>query len=171
MGLTRRSDSYYVEFRVLDDGDTSRLTNAGLGQLKRWKVGCLNKAAAKQQEALIKTKLLTGQMPSPKKAAIQSTTFRQWAAQYLALEHIKALKGYAGRKLYVENLLDSSATNRLARSPRTMSWPTEASGGGTNLRPVRSAQDGSDERCVPDADGSDTTPVSPYRSRPLTMTT
>src|SRR5690242_13469062 len=65
MGLTRRKDSYYVEFRVLDDGKALKLSNGGGGQLKRWKVGSLNKTVAKQQEAIIKTKLLSGQVPSP----------------------------------------------------------------------------------------------------------
>jgi integrase len=33
-------------------------------------------------------------------------TFRQWANQYLALETVKRLRGYAIRKLYVENLVE-----------------------------------------------------------------
>ena len=105
MGLTKRKDSYYVEFQVLDDGEVLKLASGGGGQLKRWKVGSLNKTAAKQQEAIYKTKLLTGQIPSPKKARAESVTFRQWAKQYLGLEPIKRLKGYAIRKLYVENLV------------------------------------------------------------------
>jgi len=116
MGLTKREwkkgkqgrcyeGSYYVEFRVLDDGEALTLASGGGGQLKRWKVGSLNKTAAKQQEAILKTKLLTGQIPSPGKARAQSLTFRQWAKQYLALEPIKRLRGYAIRKLYVENLV------------------------------------------------------------------
>jgi len=104
MGLTRRKDSYYVEFRVLDDGNALTLARGG-GQLKRWKVGCLNKTAAKEHEAILKTKLLTGQMPSPGKVHAQEVTFRQWAARYLALEPIKRLKGYALRALYVDNLV------------------------------------------------------------------
>ena len=99
-----KSWSYYVEFRVLDDGEVLKLAGGG-GQLKRWKVGSLNKTIAKQQEAVYKTKLLSGQMPSPKKARAKSVTFRQWAKQYLALEPVNRLKGYAIRKLYVENLV------------------------------------------------------------------
>jgi hypothetical protein len=91
MGLTKRKDSYYVEFRVLDDGNVLTLARGG-GQLKRWKVGCLNKTAAKEHEAILKTKLLTGQIPSPGKARAQVVTFRQWATQYLALEPITRLK-------------------------------------------------------------------------------
>ena len=105
MGLTRRKDSYYVEFRVLDDGKALKLSNGGGGQLKRWKVGSLNKTVAKQQEAIIKTKLLSGQVPSPLIERAQSVTFRQWAEQYLALESVRRLRGYAIRKLYVENLV------------------------------------------------------------------
>lgn len=105
MGLTRRKDSYYVEFQILDDGDALKLASGGGGQLKRWKVGSLNKTVAKQQEAVLKTHLLTGQIPSPGKSRALSVTFRQWATQYLALEPIKNLKGYVSRKLYVENLV------------------------------------------------------------------
>jgi len=105
MGLTKRKDSYYVEFRVLDDGKVLKLAHGGGGQLKRWKVGSLNKTMAKQQEAIIKTKLLSGQVASPSVEKAQSVTFRQWADQYLALESVKRLRGYAIRKLYVENLV------------------------------------------------------------------
>jgi len=103
MGLTKRKDSYYVEFRVLDDGDTLRLASGGAGQLKRWKVGSLNKTTAKQQESILRTKLLTGDIASPAKARAESVTFRQWAKQYLGIETVKRLKGYEIRKLYVEN--------------------------------------------------------------------
>jgi hypothetical protein len=46
MGLTRRKDSWYVEFHVLDDGEALKLASGGGGQLKRWKVGSLNKTVA-----------------------------------------------------------------------------------------------------------------------------
>jgi len=48
---------------------------------------------------------LMGQIPSPGKAHAQLVTFRQWGKQYLALEPVKQLRGYAIRKLYVENLV------------------------------------------------------------------
>ena len=105
MGLTKRKDSYYVEFAVLDDGEALTLASGGGGQLKRWKVGSLNKTMAKQQEAILKTQLLTGRIASPGKARTQSVTFRQWAKQYLALEPVRKLRGYAIRKLYVDNLV------------------------------------------------------------------
>jgi hypothetical protein len=40
MGLTKRKDSYYVEFPVLDDGKVLKLARGIKGaRLKRWKVG------------------------------------------------------------------------------------------------------------------------------------
>src|SRR5215469_3426634 len=98
-------DSYYVEFHIVDDGEALRLASRGGGQLKRWKVGSVNKTVAKQQEAVIKTKLLTGQFPSPTKVKAQSITFRQWAHQYLELEQVKKLKSYRLRKDIVHKLI------------------------------------------------------------------
>ena len=46
MGLTKRPDSYYVEFRVMESEDGKSLVLAsGVpgARKKRWKVGCLNK--------------------------------------------------------------------------------------------------------------------------------
>src|SRR4029077_17890949 len=100
MGLTKRKDSYYVEFSVLDDGEALKLASGGGGQLKRWKVGSLNKKVAKKKEGSVKTQLLKGQISSPGKARTESVTFRQWAKQYLALEPVKQLRGYPIRKLY-----------------------------------------------------------------------
>lgn len=105
MGLTRRKDSYYVEFPVIDDGKTLSLAIGGGGRLKRWKVGCVNKTAAKQQEAIIKTQLLSGQRVSPAKARAESLTFKQWAQQYLELDQVKKLKSYRMRRDYVRNLV------------------------------------------------------------------
>jgi integrase len=99
-------ESYYVEFHVVDDGDVLKLVSGGGGQLKRWKVGSLNKTVAKQHEAVIKTRLLTGQFPSPTKVKAQSLTFRQWAEQYLELEQVKKLKSYRMRTDYVRNLIN-----------------------------------------------------------------
>lgn len=105
-GQGKRGDgSYYVEFHVIDDGEVLRLASGGGGQLKRWKVGSLNKTEAKQQEAVIKTKLLTGQITSPMKEKAQSVTFVQWAHQYLALEQVKKLKSFHMRSDHVRNLV------------------------------------------------------------------
>lgn len=106
MGLTKRKDSYYVEFRVIDDGTCLKLATGGGGQLKRWKVGSRNKEAARHQEAIHRTKLLTGQLPSAAKARAESVTFRQWADEYLHLESVTRLRSYAIRKVYVENLVE-----------------------------------------------------------------
>ncbi len=105
MGLTRRKDSYYVEFRALDDGKKLSLAAGGGGCWKRWKVGCINKTVAKQQEAIIKTQLLSGQLASPAEARAVSVTFRQWAQQYLQLDEVKKLKSYCMRCDYVRNLM------------------------------------------------------------------
>lgn len=106
MGLTKRKDSYYVEFHVLDDGEVLKLASGGGGQLKRWKVGSLNKTMAKRQEAIVKTKLLSGQISSPQKAKAESITFRQWATQYLELEQVKKLRSYRMRRDHVRNLVN-----------------------------------------------------------------
>ena len=83
MGLTKRKDSYYVEFPVLDDGKTLRLAPSVIGaKLKRWKVSSLNKTVAKEQEALIKTDLMKGLVKSPQSI---SKPFEQWGDEYLKL--------------------------------------------------------------------------------------
>ena len=73
--------------------------------MKRWKVGSLNKTVAKQQEAIFKTKLLSGQISSPIRERAETITFCQWAEQYLQLEQVKKLKSYRMRKDIVRNLV------------------------------------------------------------------
>ena len=76
MGLTKRRDSYYVEFHVRDDGKTLSLASAAQGgKLKRWKVGSLNKTVTKQQEAMIKTDLMKGVIKGDNE---RSMTFEKW---------------------------------------------------------------------------------------------
>lgn len=95
MGLTKRKDSYYVEFYVMDDGKRLCLTSAAQGgRLKRWKVGSLNKTLAKQQEAILKTDLLKGAVKSDLE---QSITFETWAKSYLELEEIQRLRSLKDR--------------------------------------------------------------------------
>ena len=97
MGLTKRKDGYYVEFRVLDDGKTLSLASGVHGaKLTRWKVGCANKTIARQQEAIMKTKLLSGAMPSER---VQDTvmTLGQWAEEYKAIEEVVRLRSYKER--------------------------------------------------------------------------
>ncbi|MGH7232261.1 MAG: tyrosine-type recombinase/integrase, partial [Nitrospiraceae bacterium] len=106
MGLTRRRDSYYVEFSVIDDGKTLSLALPGTGKLKRWKVGCLNRRSAKDQEALIKTRLMSGQEISPSAVRAHAMTFRNWADIYLGLEEVLALDSYATRKICVDCLVE-----------------------------------------------------------------
>jgi len=103
MGLTKRKDSYYVEFRVLDDGKTLRLaTNVAGARLKRWKVGSLNKTAAKQQEALIKTDLMKGIVQSQHNKVM---TFKEWGNAYLALEEVHRLRSFRDRDRIVRQQL------------------------------------------------------------------
>ena len=94
MGLTKRPDSYYVEFRVLDNGKTLTLAQKGCGQLKRWKVRSANRAVAKQQEAMIQTELMKGLVISHQARPV---TFKEWGETYLALEEVKRLRSYKER--------------------------------------------------------------------------
>ncbi|MDK2743225.1 MAG: site-specific integrase [Nitrospira sp. BO4] len=97
MGLTKRKDSYYVEFHVIDDGKTLTLASSMAGaKLKRWKVGCTSKAIAKQQEAVIRTQLLAKTMPS-QQVQHTVTTFAQWAEQYMQIEEVKRIRSYRER--------------------------------------------------------------------------
>lgn len=97
MGLTKRPDSYYVAFRVLtsEDGKTLRLASGMAGaKVKRWKVGTLNRTAARNMEAAIKTNLLLGKILT---AEAQPILFSEWARQYLSLEEVKKLRTYRDR--------------------------------------------------------------------------
>jgi integrase len=103
MGLTKRKDSYYVEFPVLDNGKTLTLARGVAGaKLKRWKVGCTNKEQARKQEAIIKTALMTGGINSEQS---QPLIFKEWALRYLELEEVKRLKSYRDRKRIVTHQL------------------------------------------------------------------
>ncbi|MBM4127529.1 MAG: site-specific integrase [Nitrospira sp.] len=103
----KRSDgSYYVEFYVVDDGKVLHLAPPKTGKLKRWRVGAMNKRAAQEQESVIKTKLLTGQILSPALERTQNITFRAWAETYLGLEEVKRLATYEDRKLKVSHLVE-----------------------------------------------------------------
>jgi len=114
MGLTRRKDSYYVEFPVFDDGKHLRLAPPGTGKLKRWKVGSRNQRSAKDQEAVIRTRLLSGQMLSPFAERARATTLREWAETYLSLEEVRELKTYEDRKLKVGHLVEFFGDRPLA---------------------------------------------------------
>jgi integrase len=74
--------------------------------LKRWKVGSLNKTVARQQESILKTKLLSGQISSPSKARAESRTFKEWADEYLELEQVRKLKSYRMRRDHVRHLVN-----------------------------------------------------------------
>ncbi|MEP6889813.1 MAG: site-specific integrase [Nitrospirota bacterium] len=114
MGLTKRKDSYYVEFPVMDDGKVLRLAPPGTGKLKRWKVGSRNRGYAKDQEAVIKTRLLAGQMLSPAVERAQAVSFCEWAETYLGLEEVRKLATYADRRLKVGHLVEFFGDRPLA---------------------------------------------------------
>ena len=102
MGLTKRPDSYYVEFRVIDNADGKALVLAsGVpgARKKRWKVGCLNKTVAREMESAIKTRLLLGQETSE---SAKPVLFKEWAKTYLELESVKMLRTYQDREEIVD---------------------------------------------------------------------
>jgi integrase len=105
MGLTKRPDGYYVEFRVIDsaDGKTLVLASGVPGaRKKRWKVGCLNKTVAREMEAAIKTRILLGQETSEQAKPV---LFKEWAKTYLDLEAVKTLRSYQDRVEIMERQL------------------------------------------------------------------
>ena len=105
MGLTKRNDSFYVEFRVLDDGKRLSLASGNQGaKLKRWKVGCANKTVARQQEAIIKTKLLAGTMAS-ERAESNVMTLGQWAEEYKTIEEVARLRSYKERCQRIDQVI------------------------------------------------------------------
>ena len=103
MGLTKRKDSYYVEFRVANDGKVLKLAHEGAGgRLKRWKVGSLNKTMAKQHESIIKTDLMKGSIPTDQARPV---LFREWALRYLELEEVRRLRSFRDRNRIVRQHL------------------------------------------------------------------
>lgn len=101
MGLTKRKDSYYVEFRVNDDGRALSLARHAHGsKLKRWKVNSLSKSIAKQQEAIIKTDLMKGMIKSSQ--THDTTTFKMLSDAYLALPRVREQANFARKKMWVE---------------------------------------------------------------------
>lgn len=105
MGLTKRRDSYYVAFRVIDSPDGTSLTLApGIhgARLKRWKVGCLNKTVAREMEATIRMRLLRGE---ERTESAKPVLFKEWAKTYLDLESVKALRTIQDRIEIMERQL------------------------------------------------------------------
>lgn len=95
MGLTKRKDSYYVEFRVLHDGKVISLARTCNGKLRRWKVGSRNKEEARKQEAIIKTQLLEG-MRLTSEGQTPPVTIRHYVQRWLeGAKPSLAVKTYA----------------------------------------------------------------------------
>src|SRR5262245_28614296 len=98
MGLTKRKDSYYVQFPVMDDGTMLKLARGVPGaKLKRWKVGCRNKEEAQLQEAIIKRKLLEGLRDAPD-TGLPPLSFRDYIERWLVTAKTqlaaRTLRGY-----------------------------------------------------------------------------
>ena len=118
--LFRSKDSYYVQFPVVDDGAKLKL---GIGvpgaRLRRWKVGCLNKAVAKEQEGVIKTQLMAGITLAPE-PVVRAVTLREYAEKWLSTARsslaVKTQTGYRQiLKLYVLPALGD-------RSLKSLTW-------------------------------------------------
>jgi integrase len=73
-------------------------------KLKRWKVGCTNKTTAKQHEALIRSKLLSGTLSS-ERVQDSSMTLGQWAGVYTAIEEVRAIRTYRERCQRIQRTL------------------------------------------------------------------
>jgi integrase len=120
MGLTKRKDSYYVQFSVLDDGTTLTLARGAPGaKLKRWKVGCRNKDEAVKQEGIIKTKLLEGMRLTPD-IPVAPILIRDFVQRWLV-----NAKGSLAAKTYVNyaQILRLYVLPSLGdRSLRALSW-------------------------------------------------
>lgn len=113
MGLTKRRDGYYVEFRVIENaGGTAFLLASGVpgARKKRWKVGCLNKTVAREMESAIKTRILLGQETSERARPV---LFKEWAKTYLALREVQDLRSFVGRAHSIEKHLTPFFGGRL----------------------------------------------------------
>lgn len=122
MGLTKRKDSYYVEFPVLEEDGLLRLARGAAGaKLKRWKVGCRNIEEARKQQGIIKTQLLEGLRLKPL-PIVPTVTFGEYAEKWLdAAKGSLAVKTHANYRqlllLYIlPTLRDSNITG--------LSWTT-----------------------------------------------
>ena len=83
MGLTKRKDSYYVEFPVIVEGGKLWLARGvPHARLKRWKVGCRNKEVAKEQEGIRRTQLLEG-LPIEAEIPPSIVTFGDYSEMWL----------------------------------------------------------------------------------------
>jgi integrase len=101
MGLTKRKDGWYVEFPVVDDGKVLSLARGTPGaKLKRWKTLTTNKTMAKQQEAMIKTALMKGEMKSAKCQNLFS--FKELAKFYLSHPTVQRQRTLRWKKVTIE---------------------------------------------------------------------
>ena len=97
--------NYYVEFYVLDDGKQLSLTNRMPGaKLKRWKVPGSNKSLSRDHEAIIKAKLLAGQMKSNQEKQ-KIVTLGKWAEEYKVIEEVQRLRSYKERCQRIDRVI------------------------------------------------------------------
>jgi integrase len=112
MGLTKRKDGWYVEFRVIEDGPALKLAEGSAGKLWRRKVGLCDKKQARNQEAIYKGKLLTGAVES-QQAKRKQVTFERWAVHYLQIEEVLSIRTYRERCQRIRTVLMPSFGKKL----------------------------------------------------------
>ena len=71
-------------------------------RLKRWKVGCTNKTAAREMESAIRMRLLLGKELTEQAKPV---LFKEWAKTYLELESVKTLRSYQDRVEIIDRQL------------------------------------------------------------------
>ena len=104
MGLTKRGKHWYVEFPVIDDGETMRMAPYGSRsvrgiKMKRWKSGP-RKDQAEVLEASKRTELETVGIPSRKLPDL--LTFKVLTEAYLVDKKIQRQALYACKKSWIE---------------------------------------------------------------------
>ncbi len=106
MGLTKRKDSYYIEFPVIDDGKTLKLARGVLGaKLKRWSAKTTNRTVAREQEAMIMNDLMKERLPGKRAKTQAQMTFKALAHSYVASPPIKRQACYRWKVNAIENYL------------------------------------------------------------------
>ena len=101
MGLTKRKDGYYVEFRVLDDGKTLTLARGVAGaKLRRWKTYSTNKKVADGEASRIFQDLVNGRIKSEQQPG--PMVFKELTKAYLADPKIQRQVIYERKRTWIE---------------------------------------------------------------------
>lgn len=111
-----------MEFRVLDNGKVLTLAPGIQGaKLKRWKVGCTNKTTAKQQEAIIKTQLLSGTMLSGRVQHVSMTLGAR--ADVYKNEAVQRIRSYRERCQRIDQtIVPFFAHRHSSRTSQSVPW-------------------------------------------------